>query len=77
MTDQHDADLVKRLHEYQAYCPQTDRSNHPICTEAASRIEALEAAMRNIINQGQMFPYSATAFRKIQAIAHKALKDKP
>jgi hypothetical protein len=41
------------------------------------RVKTLEAAMREIINQGQMFPYSAVAYRKIQAIAHKALKDKP
>ena len=36
-------DLVERLREYCAYCPSTDRDDHPICDEAADRIEALEA----------------------------------
>lgn len=51
MTEQHD--LVARLREYQAYCPQTDRSDHPICIEAADRIEALESRVAALLPLAQ------------------------
>ena len=36
-------DVVERLRSYRSYNPNTDRDDHPICDEAADRIEALEA----------------------------------
>ena len=41
MTDH--AELIERLRAYRAYCPNTDRADHPICNEAADRIAALVA----------------------------------
>jgi hypothetical protein len=49
---------------------------HDTVNQCVGRIMALEAAMREIINQGQMFPYSAVSYRKIQKIAHTALEKK-
>lgn len=41
------SDLKERLLNYRAYCPNTDRDDHPICGEALARIEQLEAALRD------------------------------
>lgn len=41
-------ELVERLRSYQAYCPQTDRSDHPICTEAADRLSEMDAENKRL-----------------------------
>jgi hypothetical protein len=41
-------ELVERLRIYQAYCPQTDRSDHPICTEAADRLSEMDAEIKRL-----------------------------
>ena len=41
-------ELVERLRSYQAYCPQTDRSDHPICTEAADRLSEMDAENKKL-----------------------------
>jgi hypothetical protein len=37
------AELIERLRAYRAYCPNTDRADHPICNEAATALAALVA----------------------------------
>jgi hypothetical protein len=49
---------------------------HDTVNQCCGRIMALEAALCEIINQGQMFPYSAVSYRKIQKLAHTALEKK-
>lgn len=41
-------ELIERLRNYQAYCPNTDSSNHPICKEAADALEILEMEKRRL-----------------------------
>ena len=37
------AELIERLRTYRAYCPNTDRADHPICDQAATALDALMA----------------------------------
>jgi len=42
-------ELVGRLRSYRAYCPNTDRDDHPICNEAADAIERMSAPKSEVV----------------------------
>ena len=69
-------DLVKQLREYRAYCPNNDRDDHPICDEAADRIEALEAALRTLINEHKVLGFVGGPSAEAWDAARAALGEK-